>query len=370
MLNPDGSAFHVHKAAQPVSRTTLVGWAVVGVICWPGSLIALIGILFLSTRPVPGRRQPGLRMATRASFLAAIPLWLVGGAFSLPALTLIGAGLALMTWPLLWGHLLSLTRAGSRLRQEVLGIGVLVSTTLMSPMLLWALEPSMSMTLEPAAAAAMAILVSLALVVPALLWVMDRFWTSSSATAAELQAAVLRQCEPLGFQQAAHRDGLWLLGHRRGRRVELKVETRISPPQILAEVLLPEWPEGATARVRRAGESGGQSLSDPLLARLLIVEGLPDADRVLADLHEPLLGILHAWPGSVIAEGRILVHMPGPPLAADRVGEARQTPRWLAVFVVERLAAAVELANLLAPRLVRPRSVAETSPVRPAKQPT
>ncbi|MFT5683849.1 MAG: hypothetical protein ACI8RZ_004781 [Myxococcota bacterium] len=351
-MNPDGSAVHIHTAARPVSPKSLVAWVMVGLLCWPVPLLALLGVFAVSTRS-QGPRRFGLRMAARIFAILAMASMIANnaGVLSTP---IPGVGFGLLTWPLLWGHLLTTTRSGSRIRQEVLVVGALISTLLLLPILTLGVA-------EARLVGAVSALAGLAVTFPALLWVMDRFWGASSATPDEVASSLRRRCLELGFTEAPWSDGLWLLGHRRGRRTEVRLETRLAPCQVSVAAFLPEWPDGAVARVRREGETGGVALSDPLLARLLIVEGLPDADYILSGLHEPLLSILHAWPDSEIRDGRIRVVLPGPPFAPDQAEETRQTPRWMGVFVLEQLTAAVDLADLLAPRLAPqfPRSITE-----------
>ena len=350
MMNPDGSAVHVHNAARPISRWTLVGWGAVGLVCWPFVLLALLGIFAVSTRPM-GRRRPGLRMAARLSFGLAVAACIVS-ALGVAGAEVAAGGLALLTGPLFWGHLLSLTRPASQIRQEVLGVGALIGSIFLMPIIFLGAGGHQGFFVV----GAIITLFGSAITLPALLWVMNRFWRSS-ATPEEVRNSILRRCQALGFEevldgQQPWNEGMWLLGFRKGRRAELKLDIRRAPGQVTVEALLPEWPKDATARVRREGEAGGQLLYDPLLSRLLIIENLPGADNILSGLHEPLLAILHAWPDSAIRDGRIRVVMPSPPFIPGQSGADRQTPRWIGVFILEQLAAAVDLADLLAPRLL------------------
>jgi hypothetical protein len=344
-MNPDGSAVHVHGAAHPITGRGLVVWGVGALLCGPLVSVALLGVFVSATRP-HGPRRPGLRMAARLCALLAGVAMLAGG-LGVSGAWAVAAVAGLLIWPLLWGHLLTLTRPGSRIHHEVLGVGALISAL---PLGLIAVLMEAGLSLD--SIVAFTTLLGMAVILPALLWVMDRFWQASGATPAEVEESLRRRCLELGFEEAPWPDGLRLLGHRRGRRTELRLQTRLAPARVIVEALLPEWPEGGGAGAPRAGEGGGQTLSDPLLARLLIVEGLPGADRILDGLHEPLLAILHAWPDSAIRDGRIQVVLPGPPFSPGAAGEARQTPRWMGVFVLEQLTAAVHLADLLAPRLV------------------
>ena len=122
----------------------------------------------------------------------------------------------------------------------------------------------------------------------------------------EAWAAALQERWGLRLDEAP--GGLVAAGGVGGQGIRVEVELATHPAQVRIDRTLgaaaQRWP-ALRLEARQPSASGGVALPDPILGRLVAARGIEagDAAALLGDQHEAVLGVLHAWPESVVRGG-------------------------------------------------------------------
>jgi hypothetical protein len=317
---PDGSAatlYTVISSIQPKATSGLIIAALL--FCGPPVLLLplaafLLGVLTWAVWQGTTGAHPGSKRLLRGSLGTAIigtmmlPLSVAAAPASIGAVL----GLWLVWWLSTW-RFVRRRATDPAIRRTLdrgfapLGLSLLLGTMSALPALLGS-----------EAWVAVLLLLSLLGALASMRWplaAMKALWPLPHITPKKLLGAIEKRLSAdYGLAPVPWPSGLRLTG----RDAQVDVDLSTAPASVHFRVPLGVLP-GLQIRARRPDDVGGTS-ADPLLSRLLFIEGAGDG-ALLEGLHGELLGVLHAWPGSSISGGILTVHIPGPPFDAARVGE-------------------------------------------------
>lgn len=351
----DGNAIQVYRALDRAGYLLRGNGALFALmaLCGGAEGVAVLGVLLgwvvftatAQTRPYQNWLGPMVQAAY--VFAAGMTISLLQFTSIFPVVLGVWFG----WWLLMWMFLRQVTRPGSQPRRVVdfaagrfaliLGVGALLCVGSF-----W-FQLSIGVLLSLLTALTM-----LATVIPAQKEVLAQLWQLPDARPEEVvEQTRFRLKNDFDLEVTACAAGLRMSGALSGRPATVHLDLMKAPAILRITVALPEPLRALHIRARKEGEVGGVTLSDPLLQRLLVVEGVSSdiAASLLIDRHEEVLGVLHAWPGSVVRDGELCVEIEGPPFDPRRVGEpeAPQTPLWLAAFVSRRVAEVALLSSVL-----------------------
>ncbi len=309
---PDGDLSRLHLNLQGIPPW---GVAVMGVMlmCVGGPLFQLwLFWIFYRITASPWGRHWTARWWSRALPPLAFATFLAAILTGMPYL-LVPTVLLLVLVPVaLWRFLCGMTRPGSDLHRAIRWPGVLMSALLsVGTVMGGGLLLLGDLTSGNLMGVALLLLTGAPLLLLLPLGQLPRLWQRTAGQPTAHIDALEARLRPLG--QITHRTDR-RLAMRLGD-ITIEADFAIAPAQILLTVPLPDLPDGLSVRARRPDDPPGVSLGDPMLGELLLVTAQqPEAARrLLSGLHEELLGCLHAWPDSTLADGVLRVVLLGPP---------------------------------------------------------
>ena len=338
----DGSAAAIHEAARtlhPLAHPALV----LVLLCsgFPGACFVVAALAWLTWRATDGTR-PATRRRIWGAGLAGLAGLVLLAFFSATYPLLISAvsGAWLLWWVQLWALAHSRTRPDSPPRRVLLRGFAPISVGLLAAVLSVPLTGSGAL----AAAAGLLCLLSLRGAIGAM---RDLYPLRAISLEGMVRTVSDQLQQSLGLRPEPWPRGTHLTGTVRDRSVGVYLETTTAPAQVTLRLPIGVVPPSLYVRAREDGEAGGRPLADPLLSRLLFIEGLADA-ALLEGLHEDLLSVLHAWPGSEIRDGVLWVRLPGPPLVVTRGTVLHvEDAHGMGIFVEEQIREALTLAQAL-----------------------
>ena len=256
---------------------------------------------------------------------------------------------------LLGGFLGRIAQPKSTLRTRVwrmTGISTLWVSTVLTlglfvPDASWAMQNAGAPWLMGLGAAWLLSLTALVITMPSYwLALLTSFWPAEGYSPQDLLLAVNKYIrEDAGLPSEQSRCGLQVRTARAGQTIAMDLDIAHAPGRLNITIdghTLQQHHPGLSIRRRQPDSPAGASLGDPILQGILFIEADSPAPVValVRQHHAVLMALFHAWPETVLHNGRLELSILDPPF------QGASQPADIGRFVAQRLTDCMALVEL------------------------